>query len=179
MSSLQQLTYKQLPISIKKTILQNEKNYPEYNIVFTQLNKDILSSYKTRVNLNKKDITLMSILLTVYYHIKSHPPSLYIKKSMKQFRNPVNRAWDNFMRTNYPFYDDFMYDERFWPKFMFLLYYTYIYSYIAFYNLFQRDFFIDIPKFNRKKEKFISYIYLLYKYLDKNVTLNKFRENLY
>ena len=108
MSSLQQLTYKQLPISIKKIILQNEKDYPEYNSILTQLNNDILSSYKTKINLNKKDITLMSILLTVYYHIKSHPPSLYIKKSFKKFRYPVNRAWDNFMRTNYSFYDDFM-----------------------------------------------------------------------
>jgi hypothetical protein len=60
--NLQQQIYKQLPQSIKTTIKNNPKDYPEYNFVISKLNSDILSSYKTKVKLTKKDITLMCLL---------------------------------------------------------------------------------------------------------------------
>lgn len=175
MSNLQELIYKQLPQSIKKTIITNKESYPEYNEVVLRLNNDILSSFKTKVNLSKKDITLMSILLTVYYHIKNNPPSKFIMKKNKKDINVKIKAWFNFMEKNYPFYEELEEDVDKWPKFMFLLYYCYKISYSNFYNLKHSPFIIDIPIFDRKKMKFISYIYNLYKYLDENVTIQQFR----
>ena len=54
MSNLQELVYKQLPTSIKSTIVTNKETYPEYNDVVLRLNNDILSGFKTKVNLSKK-----------------------------------------------------------------------------------------------------------------------------
>jgi hypothetical protein len=176
MSNLQELIYKQLPQSIKKTIVDNEQTYPEYNEVILQLNNEILSGFKTKVKLTKKDITLMSILLSVYYHIKNNPPNKFIIKKNKKDINVKIKAWSDFSTKNYPFYDELEDDIDRWPKFMFLLFYTYINSYTSFYNLKSSPFIIDIPPFNRKTMKFISYIYNIYKYLDANVTLDEFRD---
>lgn len=160
------MIYKQLPTSIKSTIVTNKETYPEYNEVVTRLNNDILSSFKTKVKLTKKDITLMSILLSVYYHIKNNPPSKFIMKKNKKDVNVKIEAWFNFSSENYPFYEELEDDIERWPKFMFLLFYTYINSYTSFYNLKQSHFIINVPVFNRKSMKFISYIYNTYKYLD-------------
>ena len=176
MNNLQELIYKQLPQSIKSTIVANKETYPEYNEVVLRLNNDILSGFKTKVTLTKKDITLMSILLSVYYHIKNNPPNKFIMKKNKKDIIVKIEAWFDFSTKNYPFYDEFEDDIDRWPKFMFLLFYTYINSYTSFYNLKSSPFIIDIPPFNRKTMKFISYVYNIYKYLDANVTLDEFRD---
>ena len=59
---------------------------------------------------------------------------------------------------------------------MFLLFYTYINSYTSFYNLRRSVFIVNIPPFNKKSMKFISYIYNIYKYLDADITLEEFRD---
>jgi hypothetical protein len=165
MSNLQELIYKQLPQSVKSEIYNNPEEHPEYNYVISELNKNLLSSYKSKVKLTKKDIILMSILLNVYYHIKKHPPRK--KKSI----NYTVKAWLDFMRTNYPFYDEDNIDK--WTKFMWVLYNTYKISYREYYNLKQVEFLVNdqlIPRYNGEKQKFISYIYFIYKYLDKTFT---------
>lgn len=172
MESLQQIIYKQLPISIKSTIVKNKEDFQEYNSVILRLNNDLLSSYKTKVKLTKKDITLMSILLSVYYHIKDNSPE---KMKMKG-ENFALKSWFNFVEKNYPFYEELEDDVERWPKFMFLLYYTYLISYRSFYKTKQISALdIEIPEYNKKNLKFITYIYMLYKYLDKNITLEDFR----
>ena len=176
MSNLQELIYKQLPQSIKKTIVDNKETYPEYNDVVLRLNNDILSGFKTKVKLTKKDITLMSILLSVYYHIKNNPPSKFIKKQDKNMVNATSMAWNNFMQINYPFYDELDDDIERWPKFMFLLVGVYKICYNEFYNLKHEPYVIKTPKFVRKTMKLISYIYFTYKYLDANVSLDDFRD---
>ena len=125
MSNLQELSYKKLPQSVKTEIYNKKEEYPEYNSVVSQLNKNILSSFKSKVKLTKKDINLMSILLSVYYHIKNNPPSTIQTRIPGVRRERVNyswRSWDNFMQTNYPFYDEILDDVYRWPKFIFLLY---------------------------------------------------------
>ena len=59
---------------------------------------------------------------------------------------------------------------------MFLLVGVYKIYYNEFYNLRQNAYVIKTPKFYRKTMKLISYIYFTYKYLDTNVTLDKFRD---
>lgn len=179
MSNLQELIYKQLPQGVKTEIYNKKEEYPEYSEVVERLNNDILSSFKSKVKLTKKDITLMSILLSVYYHIKNNPPSKFIKKKSKRSkldRNTSSVAWEDFMENNYPFYDELEDEVERWPKFMFLLVGVYKICYNEFYNLRQSHYVIETPKFNRKNMKFISYIYFVYKYLDANVTLNKLRD---
>ena len=176
MSSLQEIVYKQLPRSIKKTIVTQKETYPEYNEVVSRLNNDILSRFKTKVKLTKTEIALTSILLSVYYHIKNNPPEFYLKKKNKKNKNPVISAWDDFTSKNYPFYDDVDDDIDRWPKFMFLLYHTYKLSYRGWYNLEAYPELINIPKFDRITTRFISYIYSTYKYLDRNTTLSELRD---
>lgn len=176
MKSLQQIIYEQLPRSTKETIMANGVTYPEYNEVISRINKDFLSNFKTKVNLTKKEIILASILLSIYYHIKNHPPELFIQKKNKKDINPSIEAWFDFINNNYSFYNDVEDNIEYWPKFMFLLYHTYNISYKAFYNLRSSPFIINIPKFNRKTTKFITFIFNTYKYLDNNLTLKILRD---
>lgn len=104
----------------------------------SQLNKNILSSFRSKVKLTKKDINLMSILLSVYYHIKNNPPSTIQTRIPGVRRERINyslRSWDNFVQVNYPFYDEISDDVDRWPKFMFLLFGVYEICYNEFYNL--------------------------------------------
>jgi len=176
MPSLQELAYQQIPRSIIKTIVTQQETYPEYYEVISRLNNVILSRFRTKVTLTKSEIILISILLTVYYHIKNHPPEKYIGKQNKKDINVTLRAWHDFTSDNYPFYDDVQDNVDRWPQFMFLLYHTYKISYRAWYNLEASPFIINIPKFNRKKTKFLSYIYIIYKYLNSNTTLSELRD---
>ena len=86
MKSLQQIIYEQLPHSTKETIIANGTvvGFAEYNEVISRMKNDILSNVKTKVSLTTKKIKLASILLSVYYHIKNHPPELFIKKKKKK-----------------------------------------------------------------------------------------------
>ena len=181
MPSLQELAYQQIPRSIIKTIVTQQETYPEYYEVISRLNNVILSRFRTKVTLTKSEIILISILLTVYYHIKNHPPEKYIEKIDKKTKkkNPVTRALNDFISNNYPLYDDFDIDS--WPKLMFLLYHTYTLSYRAWYNYRPPSGLPpagvrNIPEFKRKKTKFLSYIYIIYKYLDKETTLSQLRD---
>jgi len=179
--NLQQQIYKKLPQSIKTTIKNNPEDYPEYNFVISKLNSDILSNYKTKVKLTKKDITLMSILLSVYYHITDNPPQKFIGQKNKT-ASPMIEAWVEFSEKNYPFYEKFIDKTDKWPKFMWLLYYTYMKSYNQYYKIKREyeDYSVlgDIEKYDRKSP-FISYIYYVYKYLDKNVGIQEFRDEGY
>lgn len=176
MSSLQEIVYKQLPQSIKQTITRQKETYPEYNEVISRINLEILSRFKTKVKLTQKEITLTSILLSIYYHVKNNPPENFIKKKNKKTINVSLNAWQNFVSNNYPAYNYLEDYVEQWPKFMFLLFHTYIFSYNNFYNLKNMPFLIKIPNFNKKTTKFISYIYNTYKYLDTNTTLIDLRD---
>ena len=85
-------------------------------------------------------------------------------------------AWEDFSRVSYPHYEEEMEWVELWPKYMFLIYYTYMISYEQWYNLKEdiqlKDY---ILPFNRKKDKLIDYIYKTYHHFDKSITLEQFR----
>lgn len=176
MDSLQKTIYKTLPKGIKMEIVNNPEKYPEYSEVVNSLNSEMLkesvSKVKDRVKLTKNRLALMNVLLSIYYHIKSHPPEMF--KNSGTFKNLY--AWEDFSRVSYPHYEEEMEWVELWPKYMFLIYYTYMISYEKWYNLKEdiqlKDY---ILPFDRKKDKFIDYIYKTYHHFDKNITLDQFR----
>ena len=175
MDTLQKTIYKTLPQGIKMEIINNPEKYPEYSQVVDRLNSEMLkesiSKVKDKLKLTKNRLALMNVFLSIYYHIKSHPPETLEARYSKQIA-----AWDNFSEISYPHYEEEIDNVEFWPKYMFLIYYTYIVAYEQFYNLKLNISVSDyILPFDRKKDKLIDYIYKTYHNFDKNITLDKFR----
>tara|TARA_B110000037_G_scaffold204583_1_gene248673 strand:- start:305 stop:1207 length:903 start_codon:yes stop_codon:yes gene_type:complete len=170
--SLEEKAYKTLPIHIKRHIMQNPEKFPEYSQVLLSKRIDILQSYKNKINLDPEEIKLMLTIIRIYNHIKQNPP-----KSENNYHELI--AWDDFVKLYYPNFinldsipDDVDYGDYqdTWNKSFWLVYYTYLISYRKFYNLkngIQEN--SVTLNFNRKKEKFSTFIYKQYKYLDENV----------
>ena len=175
MDSLQKTIYKTLPQGIKIEITNNPDKYPEYNQVVDRLNKEMIqekaSKIKSKVKLTKNKLALMSVLLSIYYHIKSYPPEKYPNTNFKEIM-----AWRDFSSMSYPQYEAEIEYVELWPKYMFLIYYTYLISYEKWYNLkLETQIAPYVLPFNRTTDKLIDYIYKTYHHLDKNVSLNLFR----
>ena len=175
MTSLQEIIYKTLPPNIKQQIINDPNSFPQYAEVISRLNNEILQQHATnissKISFTKKKIELMSLLLPIYYHIKSHPPQLYPDTS-----NKTLSAWDDFSNLYYPQYEMYIDYVDKWPKYMFLLYYTYKLSYQSFYNL-KLDILLKqyaLP-FYRKKTPLINFIYKTFQYLKDNISLQQFR----
>ena len=180
MESLQKTIYKTLPRGIKMEIINNPDKYPEYQEVIKKLNTEILKEKATKIKdklkLTKNNLALMSVLISIYYHIKSNPPEYFKDSKFKGLH-----AFNEFSYIISPLYQEQIEYTDLWPKYMYLIYYTYKISYQKWYNI--RNFrnldniIIDnILKFNRKKDKLIDYIYKTYHHLDKNITLEQFRD---
>ena len=177
-TSLEEKAYKTLPIHIRRHIMQNPEKYPEYSTVLLSKRIDILQSYKNKINLDPEEIKFMLTIIRIYNHIKKTPPRNINK-------NHVHTSWDDFVKLYYPNFinldsnpDDVDYSDYqdTWNKSFWLVYYTYLISYRKFYNLkngIQEN--SVTLNFNRKKEKFSTFIYKQYKYLDENVSLEKFQ----
>lgn len=175
MTSLQELIYKTLPLSVKQQIINDPNSFPEYAQVINRLNNEILqqsaTNIRSKITFTRKKLELMSILLRIYYHIKSHPPQTYPHQS-----NKTLYAWEDFSNHDFPQYEMYIDYVDKWPKYMFLIYYTYKLSYQTFYNL-KLD--IQLKQyalpFNRKKTPLINYIYNTFQYFNDNITLQQFR----
>lgn len=174
MESLQKTIYRMLPPSTKQEIITNPNSYPEYADVIGRLNQEILeqtaSKIRGKIKLTKKKLELMSVLLSIYYHIKTHPPQNYPGK----FKNIS--AWNDFSSVDYPQYEKYIGYVDKWPKYMFLIYYTYKLCYEIWYNL-QPDTQLReyVLPFNRKNDKLINYIYDTYQHLNREILLHQFR----
>ena len=132
---------------------------------------ELLKSYKNKINLNPDEIRLMLTIVRIYDFIIKNPP---IGSSKYHALN----AWERFYRI----YDKYLetLTKSFW-----LMHYTFLISYRKYYNLKdgiqEKELSLKdgiqekelILKFNRKKDKFSTFIYEQYKHLDKNVTLEE------
>lgn len=174
MESLQKTIYKMLPPNIKHEIINNPSTYAEYADVISRLRQEvrgqITSNIRGKIKLSNYKLQLMSVLLSIYYHIRSNPPQMY----SGQFKSL--EAWETFSYVNYPQYEEYIDDVSNWPKSMFLIYYTYKLCYEKWYNL-RLDSQLKryaLP-FNRKNDKLIDYIYQTYHHLNKSITLEEFR----
>lgn len=167
MESLQMKVFKFLPYPIRQEIVNNPDKYPEYSSVISLLQEEFLRTFN--VKLNSKSIRLVNLIIRVHNHIKENPPR-------RNYR--TLQAWYNFSDVNYPIYrrTENMLDK--WPKFMFLLFHTYIISYRHWYNLQQKPFILYIYPFSgsRTNRDFIRHMFNLYKYIDKNTTLQELRD---
>ena len=174
MESLQKTIYRMLPPSIKQEIITKPDSYPEYADIIGRLNQEILeqtaSKIRSRVKLTRKNLELMSVLLSIYYHIKSHPPQNFPGKWKSV------HAWDNFSSVDYPQYEEYIEEVERWPKYMFLIYYTYRLCYEKWYNL-RPDTQLRqyVLPFNRRNDKLINYIYDTYQHLNRSISLDQFR----
>ena len=200
--SLEEKAYKTLPIHIRRHIMQNPGKYPEYSHVLLSKRIDILQSYKNKINLDPEEIKLMLTIIRIYNHIKQNPPKSennyheliawdkFVQLYYTDFTN-LNKIAPNIgikKSNNDIDYDselaqkqaELYYDEynNTWTKSFWLIYYTYLISYRKFYNLKGgtegKDKELTL-NFNRKKDKFSTFIYKQYKYLDENVSLEKFQ----
>ena len=164
------MIYQQLPQNVKRELYNNPELHPEYNQVITNLNKDVLKTFKSKVKYSAKNIRFYKIILEIYYHIKLYPP-----RGTNRFKEL--RAWKDFIvKNDYPIYGEYIDHVDKWPKFMFLLYNTYSYAYEEYYNLKHFAFFVkNLPKYNRKTNDFFQYIIKLYVYIDENSTLEQLR----
>jgi hypothetical protein len=171
MLSLQKLIYQQLPQSVKEEIYNNPDIHPEYNQVITELNKDVLKTFKEKIKLSNKNIRFLKTILEIYYHIK-----LFHPRGKDKFKSSI--AWNDFIiKNNYTMYDEYIDEVDKWPKFMFLLYDTYIFAYNEYYKIKQSSLAVDdLPKYNRKTNDFFQYIIKLYMFIDKNSTLEELRD---
>tara|TARA_A100001011_G_C14314143_1_gene847091 strand:+ start:1057 stop:1614 length:558 start_codon:yes stop_codon:yes gene_type:complete len=182
MDSLQKTIYKTLPQGIKMEIINNPEKYPEYNQVVDRLNKEMIeekaSKIKSKVKLTKNRLALMSVLLSMYYHIKSYPPEkTYGPRGSIVGKYKDIKAWEDFSKISYPEYEEEMEHVELWPKYMFLIYYTYLISYEKWYNLkLETQIARYALPFNRKTDKLIDYIYKTYHHLDENISLDLFRD---
>ena len=191
MLSFQQIIYQQLPSEIKKEILENPKTHPVYNEVVSRLNADVLKNFKNKINLSSKNVSFIKIMLEVYYHIKLYSPKNISKNDYIMNEDYEGddmeylsvESWNDFIeKNNYKIYNKYMdYIEK-WPKFMFLLYYTYnivYYEYYKRYRMIPISFIEKIPtrpKYDKNKDDLLGYIIKIYKFLDKNFTLKQFRD---
>jgi len=200
--SLEEKAYKTLPIDIRRHIIQNPQKYPEYSQVLSSKRIDILQSYKNKINLDPKEIKLMLTIIRIYYHINRTPPKSknkyheliawdeFVQLYYTDFTN-LNKIAPNIgikQSNNDIGYDselaqekaELYYDEYnlTWTKSFWLIYYTYLISYRKRYNLKggiqgkDKEFTLN---FNPKKDKFSTFIYKQYKYLDENVSLKTFQ----
>ena len=151
-----------------------------------------------------KGLKLINILQAIYDHIISHPPLpsnweiIYddVKGDYYYFNSDTEEvswdrpmddpaaeainytlnAWDDFSNTNYPEYDRFEEKVIKWPKFMFLIYYTYKMSYRKYYNLVpgptMRDY--ELP-FNLHNN-LMTYIYKTFNHLNESISLKEFHD---
>jgi len=176
--SLEEKAYKALPISIRRYIMTNPEKYPEYSQVLLNNRRNILKKNKNKINLDPNEIKLMLTIVRIYNHIKENPPIGNI------YSHALN-SWNKFIKLYYPDFknlDDidpnFDYDEyqETWTKSFWLVYYTYLISYRNYYNLKagiqEKEYTLY---YNRKKDNFSMYIYTQYKYLNQNVSLEKFQ----
>lgn len=181
MLSLQQLIYQQLPQDVKKKIVTNPELYPEYNEVISNLNREVLQSFKSKFKLSAKNIRFFKIMLEVCYHITLFPPRTMFPLPDDQ---PVFRAWDDFkIKNNYSIYDEYQNHVNRWPKFMFLLKETYKHAYNQYWHLAAFGagqplgfFEYQLPQFDYVTMNFFTYIVELYRYIDENITLKKLRK---
>lgn len=173
--SLEEKAYKALPLSIRQHIMTHPDEFPEYSQVLMSKRNDLLGKYKNRINLDPNEIKLMLTIIKIYNYIKNDPPtgnSIY---------NELN-SWNKFIKVYDPNFinlndinNDLDYDEYLdiLPKSFWLTYYTYLISYRKYYNLKEGIQEKELTlKFNRKKDKFSTFIYKQYKYLDENMSLD-------
>ena len=62
----------------------------------------------------------MNVALSIYYHIKSHPPEMF---TFTKFKSVYTQK--DFSRVSYPHYKEEIKNVELCPKYMFLIYYTY------------------------------------------------------
>ena len=174
---LQTLSYKALPKSKKKQILQNPNLYPTYEnvIMDTHNNKvyrDIGKNIKPKLKLTKKRLRQFEIFQDIYNHIIKQ------NKNKKQEKLRAIDAWSNFALRKDAYYEDEELWEKIelWPKHMFLVYYTYKICYSVWFDLEQEPQMIDyILPFDRENDNFINYISQTYHNLDRSISLEDFR----
>lgn len=154
--------------------------------------KKVLNHYKQRIGpLGKKKVQLKdSVSMSENYlkrvirnastHIKSNPPPLYIgddEEEPDMMVTAMLEAWENFQKQYFDnVYEEYIEEVQRWPKFMYLIYYTYVTAYGAYYKLdpgVQTKSFT--LKFNGEMDKLESFIYKQFKHFDSNKTLDELR----
>jgi len=177
--SLEEKAYKALPLSIRQHIMTNPDKFPEYSQVLMSKRNDLLVKYKNRINLDPNDIKLMLIIIKIYNFIIKNSPT-------GNSRYHELNTWNKFIKIYKPDFknlddvdENFDYDEyqETWTKSFWLTYYTFLISYRKYYNLKDsknKEKELTL-KFNRKKDKFSTFIYKQYKYLDENMSLEEFQ----
>ena len=196
----QQEAYKKLSFDAKKEILRNPGKYPVYAPIIAKVRREMMevlfaSTIRPKLKLTTgwsiprvaqfgdewsplpKGLKLINILQAIYDHIISYPPypNHSVEDSDDGDVNYTINAWADFSNTNYPEYDRFINKVIKWPKFMFLIYYTYKVSYIKYYNLEPelqiKDY--ELP-FNRHTN-LMTYIYKTFNHLNESISLEDFR----
>ena len=174
--TLEEKAYKALPLSIRQHIMTNPDKFPEYSQVLMSKRNDLLGKYKNRINLDPNEIKLMLTIIKIYNYIKNDPPTGNVRFHELSSWNKFIKVYDpNFINLN-DINSDLDYDEYLdrLPKSFWLTYYTYLISYRKYYKLKddktqEKEFILE---FNRKKDKFSTFIYKQYKYLDENMSLD-------
>jgi hypothetical protein len=179
--TLPQIIYNYLPYHLKIDIHKDPDKYKELASVINNLHTEMMEVHakkiRPKLKLTTRGLKLINILQGIYNHIISHPP--YPNHSGEDLDdgdvNYTLNAWDDFSSTNYPEYDLFEEKVIKWPKFLFLIYYTYKMSYRKYYNLDQgptmRDY--ELP-FNLHNN-LMTYIYKTFNHLNESISLKDFR----
>ena len=179
--TLQQTIYKYLPYHLKIDIHKDPDKYQELASVINNLHTEMMEVHakkiRPKLKLTTRGLKLINILQGIYNHIISHPP--YPNHSGEDLDdgdvNYTLNAWDDFSNTNYPEYDLVYENVHHWPKFMFLIYYTYKVSYIKYYNLESESQIKDYELPFNRHTNLMTYIYKTFNHLNESISLEDFR----